>query len=395
MPWKECNKMDEKLKFVAKLLEGESMSNLCREFGISRKTGYKIYTRYKNNGLEGLTDRSKAPYKQANKLPKQIESLIVRFKKEKPNWGAPKIKELLLRKYPEIKPPAISTVHCVLDRYGLVKRYKKRRYKAKGTKLSYASKPNELWCADYKGEFMMGNKHYCYPLTITDFSSRYLLNCEGLESTKEEYAFTVFENVFKEYGVPKAIRTDNGVPFSNANALFGLSRLSVWWLRLGIEIERIKPGHPEQNGRHERMHLTLKKEATKPAGLNLLQQQEKFDDFIYEYNYERPHQALNMKCPGNLYTKSTKEYKGIEELEYPLHDKEIIVTNCGRICVKGKKINFSHVFAGQKVGIKEVNDKIWLVSFMNYDIGYFDEESCKVQPLENPFDAKVLPMSSE
>ncbi len=395
MPWKECNKMDEKLKFVAKLLEGESMSSLCRKFGISRKTGYKIYKRYKNTGLEGLTDRSKAPYKQANKLPLQIESLIVRFKKEKPNWGAPKIKELLSRKYPDIKPPATSTVHCVLDRHGLVQRYKKRRYKAKGTKLSYASDPNELWCADYKGEFKMGNKHYCYPLTITDFSSRYLLSCEGLESTKEKHAFTIFENVFKEYGLPKAIRTDNGVPFSNANALFGLSRLSVWWLRLGIEIERIKPGHPEQNGRHERMHLTLKKEATKPAGLNLLQQQEKFDNFIYEYNYERPHQALSMKCPVDLYTKSTKEYKGIEELEYPLHDKEIIVTSCGRICVKGKKINFSNVFAEQKVGIKEVNDKIWLVSFMNYDIGYFDEDSCKVEPLKNPFDAKVLPMSSE
>jgi putative transposase len=289
--------MDERLKFVARLLDGEKMAVLCREFGISRKTGYKLINRYNDSGLEGLTDRSRRPYRHANQLPFQIEKLIVRAKQDKPNWGAPKIRERLVRLYPDVHTPAISTVHAVLDRHGLVKRRKRRRNRATGTPLSHVAAPNELWCADYKGEFMLADRRYCYPLTISDFASRYLLACEALHTTKEAYAFTVFESVFKEFGLPAAIRTDNGVPFASPNALFNLSRLSVWWLRLGIAIERIKPGCPQQNGRHERMHLTLKLETTKPAGANFLQQQARFDDFVEEFNTERPHQALDMACP--------------------------------------------------------------------------------------------------
>jgi len=393
MPWMECNKVDEKLKFIARLLDGEKMTSLCEEFGISRKTGYKILERYKSCGLEALTDRSRKPYRYANQLPFQIENTILAIKKEKPHWGAPKIRERLIRRYPDIRTPATSTVHTILAKHGLVNPHRKKRYKAKGTLLSYPQKPNDLWCTDYKGEFLLGNKKYCYPLTITDFSTRYLLACEGQNSTKEKYAFTVFERIFKEYGLPQAIRTDNGLPFSAVNALFGLSKLSVWWLRLGIDIERIKPGHPEQNGRHERMHLTLKKETTKPAAMNFLQQQAKFDDFIQEYNYERPHQALNMQCPAELYSSSTKIYQGIMDIEYPFHEKIITITECGRICLKGKKIHFSTVFAGQNVGIKEVDDTIWLVSFMQYDLGYFDEQTCRFDPLDNPFGSKLLPMS--
>ena len=392
MPWKECSVMDEKLRFIARLIDGEKMASLCREFGISRKTGYKIWDRYKDCGLEGLPSQSRRPYKQANQLPFQIESLIVQIKKDKPNWGARKIRERLRRKHPGIKLPANSTVHAVLDRHGLVNARKRRRHKAEGTKLSYTSEPNALWCADYKGEFLLGNKSYCYPLTITDFSTRYLLTCEALESTKERYAFTVFERTFKEYGLPKAIRTDNGIPFSNVQAMFGLSRLSVWWLRLGIQIERTAPGCPQQNGRHERMHLTLKKEATKPSGQNLLQQQEKFDRFTSEYNHDRPHEALDMKYPGEVYKPSMRPYEGISEVEYPMHDKTVTVTHCGRICVDRRKINFSRVFAGQDVGVRQVDDRIWLVSFMNYDLGYFDEEAARVEPGKNPFEANVLPM---
>lgn len=394
MPWQECTQVDEKLKFVARLLDGEKMAPLCREFNISRKTGYKIFERYKDCGLKGLTDRSRAPHRYANQLPFQVETTILQIKKEKPNWGAPKIRELLIRKYPEIKPPAKSTVHAVLDRHGLVNKGRKKRYKAKGTALSNANEPNQLWCADYKGEFMLGNHIYCYPLTITDFSSRYLLACEGLSTNKEIYAFTVFERVFQEFGLPDAIRTDNGVPFSNPHALFGLSKLSVWWLRLGIQIERIMPGMPQQNGRHERMHLTLKKEATKPAADNFLQQQERFDNFIDEFNNERPHQALQMKCPAEIYKPSTKIYKGLSEISYPFHDKTIMVTHCGRLCFNRKKINLSTVLAGQKVGIKEVQDKIWLVTFMDYDLGYFDEDNNNLEPAANPFGPKVLPMCS-
>jgi putative transposase len=213
-----------------------------------------------------------------------------------------------------------------------------------------------------------------------------------LETTKEVYAFTVFERVFKEFGLPKAIRTDNGVPFASGWALFGLSKLAVWWLRLGIHLERIKPGHPEQNGRHERMHLTLKKEATKPAAKNFLQQQAKFDDFRDCFNQERPHQALDMKYPAELYEPSSRVYRGLDELRYPFHDHTITVTQCGRICYGRRKINLSTVFAGQNVGIKEVADQIWLVSFMQYDLGFFDHETGRVESAHNPFEAKVLPM---
>mgnify|MGYP001826915519 FL=1 len=239
MPWKECKPMDERLKFVARCLEGEKMSVLCREFGISRVTGYKILNRYKESGLDGLQDRSRRPYRHANKLPFQIERAILAIKREYPSWGAPKIREKLIREYPMLKPPAKSTVHAVLDRNGLVRRRKRRRYKAEGTELREAYSPNGLWCADYKGEFMLGNQQYCYPLTITEYRSRYLLACEGLDSTKSDLAFTVFERVFKDYGIPEAIRTDNGIPFASPNAFFGLSRHSIWWLRLGISIHRI------------------------------------------------------------------------------------------------------------------------------------------------------------
>lgn len=391
MGWKKCSVMDERIKFVARVLEGESMSDLCREFGIARKTGYKIYNRYKQCGLEALSDRSKRPVKFGNQLPLQVETTILKIKSDKPTWGARKLRERLIRKYPDIKPPAISTIHAVLDRNGLVVPQVRRRHKATGTQLSTADSPNDLWCADYKGEFMLGNKKYCYPLTITDQVSRYIIACEALESTKEKYAFTIFERAFKEFGLPSTIRTDNGVPFASPHSLFNLSRLSVWWLRLGIAIERIEPGCPQQNGRHERMHLTLKNETTRPAALTLLSQQEKFDAFLDEFNKERPHEALNMRYPSEVYAPSRKEYSGLPPLEYPMHDKVVNVTFCGRICIEKKKINLSRVFAGHAVGLKQISDESWLVSFSDYDLGYFDTESSNFEPLPNPFGPKLLP----
>ena len=335
--------MDERMRFVARLMEGEKMAVLCREFDISRKTGYKLYNRYKDSGVEGLTDRSRRPYRHANRLPFQIENLILQLKEKHSSWGAQKIRDKIKLLYSSIQLPAISTVHAVLDRHGLVSNGRKRRYKAEGTTLSNATRPNDLWCADYKGEFMLADQRYCYPLTITDFSSRYLLCCDALGTTKEMYAFTVFERAFKDFGLPLSIRTDNGIPFASPSAFFGLSRLSVWWLRLGIGIERIQPGNPQQNGRHERMHLTLKKEATKPPAKNLLQQQEKFDRFIEYYNEDRPHQALNGRCPGQLYRPSVRPYTGLGELEYPLHDRTITVTQCGRICIGRRLLEFGPV----------------------------------------------------
>jgi hypothetical protein len=254
------------------LLDGEAMSEVCREFGISRKTGYKIFQRYQDTGVEALSDRSRRPVRYANQLPSQIESLIV-----------------------------------------------------------------------------------------TDHASRFLLLCEALDSTREDMAITAFEQLFLERGLPTAIRSDNGVPFASPNALFNLSKLSVWWLRLGVAIERIKPGHP--------------------------------DAFVREFNHGRPHEALAMKTPAEMYCGSPRTYRGLPELTYPLHDRDVLVTACGHICIHRKRVNISTVLAGQRVGIKEVDEGIWIVSFMQYDLGYIDLEQKTLQPLDNPFGTRVSPMS--
>jgi len=394
MPWKETSVVEERLRFVARLLDGEPMTDVCREFGISRKTGYKIFDRYKEHGLEALTDRSRRPVRYANQLPPQVEKLIVRLKQDKPHWGARKVRELLVRRLDgDIRIPARSTIHAVLDRHGLVKRMGRKRHRATGTALSPGTAPNDLWCADFKGEFKLGNGRYCYPLTVTDHASRYLLLCEALESVREDLAITAFEQLFRERGLPQAIRSDNGVPFASPNGLYNLSKMSVWWLRIGIQIERIKPGHPQQNGRHERMHLTLKKETTKPAGTNFLQQQARFDHFIEEFNGERPHEGLSMKTPAEVYAPSRRAYQGLPPLHYPFHDRDVLVTSCGRICMHRKRIHVSTVLAGQRLGIKEVDEGIWLASFMHYDLGYIDLEQKTLQPIDNPFGPGLSPMS--
>jgi transposase InsO family protein len=392
MPWRECSVMEERLRFVARLLDGEGMSDVCREFGISRKTGYKIFNRYKDEGLEALTDRTRRPVRYANQLPDQIERTIVRLKKDKPHWGARKIRELLIRKLAgDVRVPAKSTVHAVLDRHGLVKHARqRRRFKAEGTQLSQAISANDLWCTDFKGEFRLGNGSYCYPLTVSDQASRFVLACEALESTKEIPVIEAFARLFRERGLPEAIRSDNGLPFASPNGLYNLSRLSVFWLRLGIAIERIKPGHPTENGRHERMHRTLKAETTRPPGMNFLQQQARFDS---EFNAERPHEAIDMKVPSALYAPSSRAYQGLPDVDYPFHDRDVLVTACGRICMHRKKINVSTVLAGQRLGITEVDDGIWLVSFMHYDLGYIDLEQRTLQTIDNPFGTRLSPMS--
>jgi len=259
------------------------------------------------------------------------ETLIVRLKEDRPAWGAPKIRERLRRLYPEsIAPPSAPSTQSstAMGWSSAVKDDAtdppERRSRPQVNLMRFGAPTTKASSCSPTGAIA----------TITDFASRYLIACEALATTKEAYAFTVFERAFKEFGLPAAIRSDNGVPFASPNALFNLSRLSVWWLRLGIAIERIKPGHPQQNGRHERMHLTLKLETTRPAGRNFLQQQARFDDFIDSYNTERPHQALAMQCPGQLYHPSRRPYRGLPELDYPFHDKAVVVTNCGRIAFK-------------------------------------------------------------
>ena len=294
--------------FVARLLEGEGMSELCREFGISRKTGYKIFNRYKDEGLEALSDRSRRPVRYANQLPDQIERLIVTCKREKPHWGARKIRELLVRRLAgDVRVPSISTVHAVLDRRGLVKRARqRRRCKAEGTLLSSAVAANDLWCADFKGEFKLGNGRYCYPLTVTDQATRYVLACEALESTKETPVIEAFPAAVQgSTASPHAIRSDNGLPLASPNGLYNLSKLSVFWLRLDRDRAH-QAGNPQQNGRHERMHRTLKQETTRPPGMNAPAATGPLRPFVNEFNDERPHEALEHEDAGELYSPSSR-----------------------------------------------------------------------------------------
>ena len=242
---------------------------------------------------------------------------------------------------------------------------------------------------------MLGDRRYCYPLTITDFASRYLLTCEALSTTQEKFAFTVFEQTFKEFGLPQVIRTDNGVPFASAHAIYGLSKLAVWWLRLGIQIERSKPGHPQDNGRHERMHLTLRRKPPSPPRPTCCTSRRALMPSSSSSIRTGRIRRLAMKVPADLYTRSPRVYRGLEDLTYPFHDQTVTVTHCGRICFKSQKVNLSQVFAGQNVGVTQVGERIWLVTFMHYDLGYFDDETCRLEPIENPFGPKVLPMSSE
>jgi putative transposase len=264
-------------------------------------------------------------------------------------------------------------VHAILDRNGLVKKRGRKRFKATGTNLNPSRSPNDLWCVDYKGQFRLGNRKYCYPLTMSDHYSRYLLCCEALESTSEKEAIPMFKETFKKFGLRKAIRSDNGVPFCTTGNL-GLSKLSVLWLKLGIKIERIRPGNPQENGRHERMHRTLKESTTRPAKLNFMQQQESFDKFIEEYNLERPHEALDMKFPAEFYNPSPRRYnEDMLSLEYPFHDKSYRVALNGQINPrKGHFISIGKVFTEEEVGITEVDDNLWQIDFKDYTLGYYD-----------------------
>lgn len=387
MPWKLSTQLDERMNFISRSQSGEKVTDLCKEFGISRKTAYKFIARYEKHGPQGLHDVSRRPHHCPNQTPEEIKSLILSTKRDKPTWGAGKVREWLMRKNPDLKIPSRFTVHEILNRYDLVvHRTRGRRRTAPSffqTPVTTAN-PNDVWCADFKGQFLLGNQRYCYPLTISDHHSRFLITCESLEDTKGRGAQPVFEEAFIEHGMPGAILTDNGSPFASCG-LLGLSRLSVWWLRLGIKLHRIVPGHPEQNGRHERMHLTLKLETTRPAAGNFLQQQEKFDRFRGIYNDERPHESLEMKVPKDFYKTSLTPFpKDLPEITYPLHDSTKLVSANGQ--VKFGKLNFhlTDALAYQPVGIREEDLGLWRITFMNLDLGLFDGDEKKFKPFVNP-----------
>lgn len=378
MPWEERNIMSERMCFVSRLEAGERMTDLCREYGISRKTGHKFWNRYQMFGPMGLYDESRAPIIIPHRTSEELQKWIIEWKEKHPTWGAKKIKVELERSQKGLIVPSFQTVHNILLKAGYVKRRKQRRRVPGYTgKLRSSAYPNEIWGADFKGEFRLGNQKYCYPLTMSDHYSRYLLCCEGLETTRHFGVKEGFRKAFREYGLPEKIRIDNGSPFAS-KGIGGYSKLSVWWLRLGIQAERIEPGHPEQNGRHERFHLTLKQEATRPSGSNFLQQQEKFDRFQEEYNTKRPHEALQMKRPSEMYQKSKKSFpEELEPLDYPLHDLVRKVSTHGMIISFGRGSDF-HIgaaFSGENVGLREVEPERWLITFMNLDLGYVNRKT--------------------
>jgi transposase InsO family protein len=382
------------MMFVSRLQDGERMSELCREFGISRKTGYKLVARFKHDGPVGLYDQSRARHTVRHRVSKPIEEALVELRHNHPTWGARKLHAWLRAHASGVHVPAIGTISRVLKRQGLIQPRKRRSHKSVlpyGAKLRQSAAANELWCIDFKGQFRLGNGQLCYPLTVTDHYSRFLLCCEALESTQGGPAKEALKHVFREYGMPQSIRSDNGPPFAS-NSIAGLSALSVWWLKLGIRPERIEPGHPEQNGRHERMHLTLKQETTRPPGRNLLQQQERFDEFAQIYNVERPHEAVGDRPPATLYSSSaTPLPKDEPEPTYPLHDLTKRLNNSGAISFGAPRQIFmiGRALAREQIGLREVEDGRWLVTFAALDLGYIDLHERKFESLE-AFDLNPL-----
>jgi transposase InsO family protein len=383
VPWKESRLMELRMEFVTRLKAGERMTELCLEYGISRKTGYKFAERYAGGGVAALADASRAPKRIQNRTSAEVQAELVKARRRHPTWGGRKLRDWLMRRMPGVRWPAASTISDTLKRHGLIEPGGRRRSRVKreAGPLRSAGAPNEVWCVDFKGQFRLGNGRYCYPLTITDLLSRYIVSIEGGESTEEDAARDAFEATFREYGLPMVIRSDNGTPFSS-RALAGLSRLSAYWLRLGITHERIEPGHPEQNGVHERMHRTLKAETTRPASHNPLQQQERFDKFREEYNQERPHEALFGRIPADLYEQSLRRLPDrLEDPSYPLHDDTLLVGRRGHIRLpKGRQAFLTSALSGQLVGLREESDGRWLVSFMSLDLGHYCSRTGRLEP---------------
>lgn len=357
MPWKETSPVEERLRLVEAWLDDEydNMAQLCRAFGISRKTGYKWIARFKQGGAEALGDRSRAARTHPNATPDKVVELVVAARRMHPTWGPKKLQVWLRDRGWPI--PAASTIGAILKREGLVRRRRRKvRQGNFATDLTAQDRPNAVWSADFKGWFRLGRGDRCYPLTISDGYSRYLLRCQALKHPDEMASRTVFESAFGEFGLPDVIRTDNGTPFS---AVYGVSALSVWWVKLGIRPERIQPGRPTQNGRHERMHRTLKAEAIKSGKTMRVHwaQQRVFDNFRWEYNEERPHEALGQKTPSSLYEPSLRPFPNkLRSPEYANDFEVYIVRQGGTIALPGRMLFLSSVLEGEPVGLELQED---------------------------------------
>ena len=383
MPWKTTDVPMERAAFITEYRKGcWSMTDLCEAFGISRKTGYALLERHKNHGVAALTDRSRAPHTHPNKTPREIEEKIIALR-EKCGWGAKKLIKKLSGLEPKTKWPARSTVDRILAEADLVRpRKRKRRAAQKQRRMPAVTAPNDLWCQDYKGWFRLGNGTRCDPYTLTDRWSRFALRCKALVSPKLEDVQECLKGAFREFGLPDAILQDNGPPFGAVGSLGGLTRLGVWLLRLGVTPYFIDPGRPEQNGQHERFHLTLQEATTKPPKRTLRAQQMAFNRFLSEFNYERPHEALDLATPGEVYVASRRDFpRQLPEWSYPDDYRVRRVRCCGQIKWRGQSIRLGQAFVGESVGVDAVGDGVFQVYLGTLALGRFHEGSRKVIPL--------------
>ena len=386
MPWKETCAMDQRFLFVQDVIEGhESQAALCRWYGISRPTGRKWLRRYREDGLYGLLDRSRAARRHPNEMAAELAAMILTVRRTHGTWGPRKLRAWLSDRYPGCPWPAASTIGDLLRRHGLAVPRRRRPRTPPGTEpFRQCRGANDLWCVDFKGWFRTGDGRRCEPLTVSDAWSRYLLRCQAMERIRQEAVRTVLESAFREYGLPRAIRTDNGPPFAG-RALGGLTQLSVWWLKLGLSVERIDPGEPQQNGRLERLHRTLKAETARPPRATLGGQQRAFQQFRDSYNTERPHEALGQRPPATAYRPSERLYPARPPVvEYPEGLTVRYVHTQGCIKWQGRLVYVSHLLRGEPLGLDPVADDRWVLYFCHLPLAVIDDRRQRLWPLHQP-----------
>ena len=381
MPFKETCVLDETVRFVLACVAGEeTMTSLCQQFGISRQWGYEMLRRYREGGVTGLEARSRAPHRPAHTMPVEIADAIIELRRDYPSWGPKKLHAVLKRRVPQTVWPAPSSMGDLLRREGLVRSRRRRRTPLPVSRpFASVEAPNDLWCIDFKGWFRTRDGQRCDPLTLSDADSRYLIACRAVNPIAAEVD-AVSDAAFREHGLPRAMRSDNGPPFART-AAGGLTRLAVKWVKLGIRLERTDPGSPQQNGRHERMHATLKAETAAPPADSLAAQQQRFDRFRATYNHERPHEALGQNSPASRFRPSVRPYpQRLEEPHYdPAHAVRRVRSN-GEIRWGGELIFLSETLVGEPVGIAETETGDWIVSFADLPLGRIDRRSKTLRP---------------
>lgn len=385
MPWKETCVMEERMRFVlAAKKEGAVISQLCAEAGISRQTGYTLLKRYQAEGVEGLKDRSRAPHEHGRSRETELVDDVLALRAHY-GWGAKKLRHKLGELRPDIELPAASTIGDWLAKRGLTQQRRRRaKCPAYSQPFTTASEPNAVWTVDFKGWFRTGDGSRCDPLTLSDTWSRFLLRCQTVARPDHSHVRPVFEEAFSEFGLPLAIRSDNGPPFAST-ATGGLSALSLWWLKLGIAAQRIEPAKPQQNGRHERMHRTLKQDTAKPPAPSLAEQQARFDAFRRIFNTERPHEALGFQYPGSLYRPSPRRYPC--ELREPVYSEDCVVRRVrsnGEIRWEGELIFVSQVLIGEPIGISRTVGGEWRVRYADVELGFIDSDRGRLNRQPRP-----------